>query len=161
MAPRDDARPNPAAWHDGDIELALQPVPIERVHEAERFKLAEVASARVECGRGGSRAGDSTPLPRVRLESAAFCQLEERPRELLLAERESVMEGCVNFPAGALAKPRAQTASVGGTVISILRRSHTLLLRIGERAHCGCAEGERGERDRRRLQPLQPTIRPR
>ena len=130
MAPRDDPRPKPAAWHDGETELALPvlaakgdralQVAVEQ-QDPKELRLADEPSVCFEGERllGGDRAGDSVhPVVLPFGELGLFGRRSE--------ERIVSIDGCW-YNSGVLlaAIPRRHTASPGGADISI--RRHTPL----------------------------------
>ena len=126
MAPRDDPRPKPAAWHDGETELALpvlaakgdRPLQVAVEQQGPReLRLADDPSVCFEGERllGGDRAGDSVhPVFLPFGELGLFGRRSE--------ERIVSIDGCW-YNSGVLlaAIPRRHTASPGGADISIRR----------------------------------------
>lgn len=124
MAPRDDPSPKPAAWHDGETELALPllaakgdwprlQVAVEQ-QDPRELRLAGVPGVCFEGERllGGDRAGDSVhPVLLAPGELGLFGRRSEA--------RIVSIEGCWYNSGLAVWLPRRHTASPGGADISI------------------------------------------
>ena len=126
MAPRDDPSPKPAAWHDGETELALPllaakgdwprlQVAVEQ-QDPKELRLAGVPGVCFEGERllGGDRAGDSVhPVLLALGELGLFGRRSEA--------RIVSIDGCWYNSGLAVWLPRRHTASPGGADISIRR----------------------------------------